>query len=229
MTSQPGQAHKQFLVCAGIAAIVTALTTLGVHLISFSAVTFEERLLLARDPLYNAQKWMIIVHCLMVIFSMYGVSLIARAWHGPFTALGFLFFTVFGIAEIGRMFSVFGYLNPLRERYLATDDEAVHQILTLQIEAFGGISLTIFLMFITAFALGNLFFGLALRKASGMDRWVAYGFLLWALLTFLAMGNTFWESSALGSIVDACNTVYQPVIRLLIGMWLLRKSRILAL
>ena len=114
-----------FLKLASIAAFITALTTLGVHLIDFQADTFEERLLLARDPLYFFQKWMIIFHCLMVIISMFGVALVAARTNKALAALGALFFSVFGIAEITRMFGVLARRGFDAE----TAAEAVEQVL----------------------------------------------------------------------------------------------------
>ena len=214
--------QQAFLKLASIAAFITALTTLGVHLIDFQANTFELRLLLARDPLYIFQKWMIIFHCLMVIVSMFGVALVAARNNKGLAALGALFFAVFGVAEITRMFAVLAYLNPLREKYLSTSDGPMQEWLGFQMESFGMAATVLFLLFILAFALGNLFMGMALLKNKGVDRWLAFGFLLWAMLTFMAFGNGFWELEALNSIIEANNTFYQPAIRAAIGWWLWR-------
>lgn len=213
-----------FLNLAGIAAFLTALTTLGVHFIEFQAETFEARLLLARDPMYLFQKWLIVFHCLMVIVSMFGVATIARIANPGLAALGALFFAVFGVAEITRMFGVLAYLNPLREKYLATADTAIRQVIQLQIDAFVLAGTVLFLVFILAFALGNLCFGLAITRNKAEDRWVARGFLFWATLTLLAFGNSFWENSTLEPVIEANNKFYQPAFRAVVGWWLLRKS-----
>lgn len=212
----------RFLTLASIAAFATGLTTIGVHFIDFPAETFEARLQLARDPVYVGQKWMIICHCLMVIISMFGAAWVASRNAAGFAALSALFYAVFGIAEMTRMFAVLAYLNPLRERYMAMDDPALRTLLQQQIENLGGASTVLFLVFILAFALGNLFMGLALSQKNGLSRWMARGFLIWSVLTFIAFSNHFWQVEALGPLIEVCNKIFQPLFRLAIGWWLWR-------
>lgn len=100
----------------------------------------------------------------------------------------------------------------------------MQQWLVLQMESFGLAAQVLFLVFILAFALGNLFMGLALLKNEGEDRWLARGFLLWSLLTFLAFGNDFWEMRFLHPVIEANNAIFQPLIRAAIGWWLWRKA-----
>ncbi len=217
--------QTSFLRLAAIAAFLTAFTTLGVHFIDFQADTFEERLLFGRNPAYLSHKWMIIFHCLLVIVSMFGAATVAARHNRGLAALSALFFSVFGVAEMTRMFAVLAWLNPLKEKYLAATEEPVRQILKLQLENFGQASAVLFLLFILAFSLGNLFMGLALPNGSKTDRWVAWGFLFWSALTFLAFGNDFWETATLNPIIEANNKFFQPAFRAVIGWWLWQKSR----
>jgi hypothetical protein len=214
-----------FLKLAAVAACVTALTTLGVHFISFSADTFEERLLLGRDPLYVFQKWMIVAHAHLVIVSMVGAATVAAGHNKGAAMLSTLFFAVFGITESARMLMVIAWLSPMKEKYLAATDTVAQQMLRLQMESFGQLSIAMFLLFILAFSLGNLFMGLALPKAEKTDRWMARGFLFWAALTLLAFANHFWENAAAEAIVEANNKFFQPAFRAAIGWWLWRKAR----
>ncbi len=214
-----------FLKFAAIAAALSALTTFGVHFIEFQAATFEERLLLGRHTGYVFQKWMVIFHCLLVIVSMFGAATVAARHNRGLAALSALFFSVFGVAEMTRMFAVLAWLSPLKEKYLAATEEPVRQILKLQLENFGQASAVLFLLFILAFSLGNLFLGLALPRIDKADCWMAQGFLFWSALTFLAFGNDFWEIAALNPMLEANNKFFQPAFRVAIGWWLWRKSR----
>lgn len=216
--------NNTFLRFAAITAFISALTTIGVHFIDFPVEGFEERLLLARDTLYIQHKWMIIVHCLMVIISMCGVATLLWHLNKGLAALGMLFFSVFGIAEITRMFSVLAYLNPMREKYLAATNDTVRQILQLQIESFSQGTLILFLVFILGFALGNLFYGLALIRERAEDKWMGIVFLLLALTTSLSFANSFWEIQSIGRIVEESGKFFTPVVRLIIGIWLWRKA-----
>lgn len=216
--------NTAFLKLAAISAILSVFSTLGVHFIEFPAETFEARLLLAHDTWYIAHRWMIIFHCMMVIISMCGAAILLLPVNKGLTSLGMLFFAVFGIAEITRMFSVLAWLNPMREKYLGITDESVRQILQLQIEAFSQGTLILFLVFIFAFALGNLFYGLTLFGKRGSDKWMGWAFLVCAVFTFLSFGNTFWESETVGAIVEWSGKIYTPLLRLGIGIWLWKKS-----
>lgn len=217
--------NNTFLRFAAFAAFISALTTLGVHFLDFPAEGFEARLLLARDTGYILHKWMIIVHCLMVIISMCGVGMLLWHLNRGLAALGMLFFSVFGIAEITRMFSVLAYLNPMREKYLATTDEAIRQILQLQIESFSQGTLILFLVFILAFALGNLFYGMIFLNKARQYTWTGIVFLLLAMTTFLSFGNTFWEHEFIGSVVEWCGKLFTPLARVVFGIYLWQKSK----
>jgi hypothetical protein len=213
-----------FLRFAGIAAFLTAITTLAIHFIGFQVDNPEDRLLLASNPSYILHKWMIIVHCLLVILSMFGVATILKVRNAGLAALGALFFSVFGIAETSRMLGVLAYLNPLRITYLESGDEAIRQILQLQMDSFDLSANVLFLLFILSFALGNLFFGLGLMGTKGADFWMGMGFLLWAMLTFLALGNDFLGNEILERVVELNNKFYQPAMRGFIGWWLWTRS-----
>jgi hypothetical protein len=49
---------------AGWAAIITSLTTIGVHYVTIPGATFDERIARAQESNYIAHKWMIIFHCI---------------------------------------------------------------------------------------------------------------------------------------------------------------------
>ncbi|MEZ4961836.1 MAG: hypothetical protein R2830_18550 [Saprospiraceae bacterium] len=220
-------AEKHFLQFASVAALLTVLTTIGIHFIDIPAASLEERMMLHRNPLYIFQKWMIIFHCIMVIVSMYGVAVLKFNENKGLISLGALFFAVFGITEISRMLAVLGYVNGLREKYLSATDEAARQLYQYSYENFSLVSLTMFLVFVLAFSLGNLLYGLALSAGKGYDRWLGYGLLFWGLLTLLAFCNTFWEIGAIDQIVEANNKFFQPTIRLAIGVWLWQKCKVI--
>lgn len=218
--------QTSFLRLASIAAFLSIVTTLGVHFIEFQANTFEERLLLGRNPGYILQMWMVIFHCLLVIVSMFGAATVAARHNRGLAALSALFFSVFGVAEITRMFAVLAWLSPLKEKYLAATEEPVRQVLRLQLENFGQASTVLFLLFILSFSLGNLFMGLAFPHPDKADRWMSRGFLCWAGLTFLAFGNEFWEIAPLNPVIEANNKFFQPAFRAAIGWWLWQKSKV---
>lgn len=218
---------RQFIRIAGIAALITGLTTIGVHYISFPGDTFEQRLQLSQNNLYIAHRWMIILHCLCVIISMLGIALLKFKESKGFIVLGFLFYTVFGITEISRMFSVLKYLNPLRVQYLQATDESVKLSLQQTIENFTLVSFTMFAIFALAFAIGNLCYGIVLSGSKDKTRWLGYAFLFWAFMSFLGMSNEFLEQEWIELAIDINSKSFQPLFRFVLGIYLISQSKTL--
>lgn len=218
---------KAFVRLSAIAALIMVGTTVGVHFISFPSDTFEQRVMLFQNPAYHWRTAMIVAHCVLAIVSLMGFVVLRRPHNAPLgaTLTGMVFFTLFGFTEIMRMMFSAWYANGLRERYVQTTDEAARLLLRHELDLWSLMGNSFFLVFILCFALGNLFYGLSLfRDSETMTRWLGYGFLLWSLLTFLAMGNDFWNHPTVGAIADINNKYFQPLMRLAIGMWLWRKS-----
>lgn len=215
---------KTFLRVAGICALITAITTIGVHYISFPNVTFEERLLLSENNLYIAHRWMIILHCICVVTSMLGLLLIRWTESRGFMVLGFVFYCVFSVTEITRMVAVLKYLLPLRQQYIGATNENVRFVLQQSIEQFNLVGNTLFTIFAIAFMLGNLCYGIVFSKSNTSDRWIGYAFLYWAATSMLGLSNEFFQMDLVGTIIEWNAKLFQPVFRGILGVWLWRKS-----
>lgn len=216
---------KSFLHFAAACCLLSMITTLGIHLaFPEPPADFEQRILLFRDQIYLLQRWWIIVHCLLVIVSMCGVALWLIRKSPGFAPLGFLFFAVFGIAEIFRQMIVLFYFNGLREQYHLATDAATKEVFRNTLSTAGLMASPLFGLFMLSFGLGNLFYGIGLAREKGWSRWLSVLLIAWALFVFLSLGNEFWRSESLGSIVEAYSFTYQPLMRLLIAIWLWQKA-----
>lgn len=212
---------RQFILFAAICCFLNVITTIGIHgLFSHGATNFEESLLLYKSNIYLANRWWVIVHCLLVIVSMWGVFLIQYKKSPGAAGLGFLFFAVFAITEIFRQFLALFYLNGLRKNYLAATDEALKTLIKFNIENFGLISVSMFGLFILTFGLGNLFYGISMLRAKGFSKILGYLLIIWFVGTFLALMNEFWRIASLGSFIGWYSLIYQPLMRLLLAIWL---------
>lgn len=214
---------KRFLIIAGTAAILTALTTIGVHYVTFPADTFEQRLQLIHHTGYIAHRWMIIFHCLFVITSMLGLALIRHRQGGGLMYLGFVFYVVFGVTEMARMFGVLHYLNTLRGQYTGTTDEMTQTLLHQSIDQFTLTGNTLFALFSFAFGIGNLCYGIVFSTGKGVSRWIGYAFVYWALASFLGLVNHCLQWSWVDSIHEFNGKVFQPVFRMILGVWIFRQ------
>jgi len=214
-----------FLTFAAICSFLSTITTLGIHLWfpDFSP-DFNDRLLLYKNNTYLLNRWWVIVHCLLVLFSMWGIYLIQRQKSPAFSGIGLMFFGVFSITEIARQVLVLFYLNGLRIKYLNTESPGIREILKTDIENFSLFSNALFGLFILAFALGNLFYGLSLWKESGFGKVVSWLFLIWSAGNFTALIIEFIPNHFADKILGIYSYTFQPLMRVLIGFWLLKKT-----
>lgn len=216
---------KDFIKFASICCFLTVVTTLGIHLF-FPAppASFEERILLFKDKTYIINRWWVIIHCLLVIISMWGFGMLQISKSPGFSILGFLFFSVFAIAEITRQMFVLFYLNELRQQYLVLTDPVVKESLKFTISNAALFTAPLFGLFILTFGLGNLCYGLSLSGESGFNKLLSIMFIIWSIGCFLTLGNSFWKQSSVDSFIEKYSYTYQPLVRAIIGLWLWKKS-----
>jgi hypothetical protein len=220
---------SRFLRFAAICAFVTVLTTLAIHRLPplwASANTFEEQLGLRDNPIYLARLWVVIVHCILVVISMYAVGALRVRRHTSLMVLGFLGFVVFAVAELLRTsLAIFAVNRRWREEYATTADAARKEALRAAIEAFPGIGSALFFLFAIGFQLGLLCYGLALLGGQRMDRVLGGVFLLWVLLSLPGMFDTITGSESVSRYFEWVGPDFQPLARALVGIWLWRESR----
>jgi hypothetical protein len=220
-------AATRFYRFAAWAAFATVLTTLGVHLISFAPADFEAAARLYQNPWYNARLALVIVHCALVAVTMYAVAL---AWfhRSPgLVGLGLLGYLGFAAAEIARMFLALKWAGALRQRYVESTDEALRAWLRYTLEqSWPALSGALFAIFITAFAVGNCCYGLALwrRARAPLDRALGLLLLLWAAEGAFVLFGTFYPQPWSDAPLEIWSLTFQPAVRGVVGVWLLRVS-----
>ena len=169
----------KFLRFAAVCAAITALTTLAIHLMPHlwaDVGTFEKQLDLRNRGLYLTRLWIVLIHCLLVVVSMYAVCLLSVRAQPGWAGLGFLAFFVFALTEIFRTsLALFALNRTWRTRYAANPDPEARGSIRAMIEAFSGVNDALFFIFIVAFFLGLLCYGVALATGKTSDR--AMGFL----------------------------------------------------
>lgn len=220
---------KNFILFAAIACLITVITTIGIHgLFSYGPLSFEERLLLFKNPIYQLNRWWVIFHCLMVLTAMWGFFLLQFKKSPGFAGLGMMFFAVFSFTEIFRQIAVFFYLNQLRQKYLEATEPGVQEMIVNSMEDFGLIGFSLFGLFILSFALGNLCYGITLINQGKWDSILGWLLLIWGMVTLAIFANEFFNIPVLWDIAEWFSLIFQPLIRLLFGLWLLMNFRQLA-
>ena len=220
------QKHN-FILVAAICCLLSVITTLGIHssLFSLGDLGFEDRLKLYENPTYIANRFWIIVHCLFVLISMLGFLLVQFKKSPGFTMLGFTFFAVFSFTEIFRQMFVFFYLNNLRRDYLQADTSTLQEMIQVNMDHAGLLGYAMFGLFIVAFSLGNICYGISLLGGDRRDTILSYLLLFWGIGNLLAFGNEFWSSKAIGTFIEYFSIIYQPLMRALLAFWLYHKYK----
>jgi hypothetical protein len=215
-----------FLKFGAGCACLSALTTLGVHWLFDVPTKFDEQVLLYENTRYLFRCVWVIVHCLLVMLSMIAFSVAYREQreiHGWLLS-GLIGFLVFGIAEVLRMTLTLTYLNALREKYVHAADVALQALLKVQIESWSGINTSLFLIFIVAFSLGNLFYGVALWRTTGFEKTLSSLLLMWGILNLTGFANRFMGAEWISSLTEFSAVTFQPAMRLAIAWHLWKKS-----
>ncbi len=217
--------QNNFTRFAAICCFLTVITTLGIHLcFPDPPADFEERVKLYRNNQYLFNRWWVIVHCLLVIISMWGFALLQFKKSPGAAGLGFLFITVFALAEITRQLMVFFYINELREQYAASNDPFFKESVKVSLTNAGLFTASLFGLFILSFGLGNLFNGVSLLRGDKFDRLMALLLIAWGCATLIGFGNIFWEITAISDIIEVYNYSFQPLVRALLAAWLWKRA-----
>jgi len=217
---------KNFIVFTATCCLISALTTILIHNLPYVQLSFEETLLLYKSKSYTTQKVLIIVHCLLVLVSMLGIALVQINKSKAFTLLGFLFYTVFAFTEIVRQVLCLFYLNGIRKDYLNAESDLTKNILEANIHNFNHINMSLYTLFIMAFGIATLCYALSIITTKGtiIDNWIGYLLLVWSIGTFFAFINVFIQNKGLNVCVEVLNNYFQPLIRIILAIWLLRYS-----
>ncbi len=213
-------AEKSFLRFAAVCAILSAITTLIVHLYFTPPESFEERIMLFKNSRYIFRNWSVIFHCMFVIVSMYAVFLLRKNESPGWMGTGFIFFTLFAVAEMTRMFTALFYTSQLREKYYITADQSLKPLLRNSIDDIGFLNDTLFAIFIIAFWLGLIAYSIGLFNSNGMTRMLAVVFIIWAAVHSTAVINIFYPQQWMEKLLEVFSPVYQPLARVAIGIWI---------
>lgn len=222
----------KFFKVAALCALLSALTTLVVHVLPdlWSDIdTFEEQIQLRNHSLYFARLWVVIVHCILVVVSMYAIALLRFRETPALAGLGFLSFVVFSFTEMLRTsLGIFALNRTWRAGYANATDESARAWLRAAIEAYAGANAALFFLFYIGFLLGIFCYGLSLSQSSGIDRRIGMLFLLWSALSLPALLDTIRGVDSIGPWFDWVGPYFLPVARTAIGVWLWKKSTALS-
>jgi len=217
---------KFFSICA----FLSVISTIGIHsdLLALDVNEYVDKISLYKSLRYNLERWWIIVHCLLVLITMWGVRQLKFDKSPLAFGLGFIFYAVFSFTEILRQFLGIFYLNGLKVQFELSQNSDIQAHLQAQIDGYSLISYALFGMFIFAFSFGNLFFGMGLVRGMKWDKILGWLLFVWGIIGLLTLGNEFWEINWLSKFIGVSSSIYQPFVRLMVGLWFLQQISIIS-
>ena len=218
----------QFFRFGAVCAVVTALTTLVVHIVPnlwADATTFEQQVALRLDPIYLAQRWTILLHCALVILSMFALGAAKLRTAPALVSFGFLGYLCFGFTEIVRTsISIFAVNRTWRAGYAAATDDGTRERFQSLIAAYGGINNALFFVFYTSFLIGLVCYGLAFLRSEGRKSNLGLLFAAWSLLSVPAFIDAITGTESLGRNFEWVGPYFLPLARLYVGVWLWKNA-----
>lgn len=223
----------RFLRFGAVCALLTALTTVVVHWVPdlwANVTTFEQQLELRLNPIYITRLWAVILHCLLVIVSMFALGVTKFRNAPALITFGFLSYVIFAFTEILRTsLGLFALNRTWRTGYAAATDETTREALRATIGAFPGINSALFFIFFLAFTLGTLCYGLAFLRTEGWTAPIALLFLFWAATGVPALIDTISHQELFGRYFEWVGYYFLPLARVFVGVWLWKNADILAI
>jgi len=224
----PERVSPAFIKVASICAMATALTTIAVHWLPdlwSTSTTFESRVQLRHNAIYNGRLWIVLIHCVLMVISMAAIPCLLNGTARLIAMFGFGSYVLFAFVEMLRTsLSIFAVNRAWRAGYETSADEIERRAFRSALDTFGGINDALFFLFFVAFTVGLFCYGIALLLNSGTDQRIGYLFLLWGILNLPGLIDAILGNESLGASFDWVGRYFQPIARLLIGLWLWNAS-----
>lgn len=214
---------RNFFRAAGVAAFITGITTLCVHLMPLlyaGPADFERLVGLHAEPAYILRLWIVVVHVLLVVVSMLGLAAKRLNDSPGLMIIGFLGYLLFTLAELLRTaMGLFAVNRAWRAGYAQATDESVKLGLRTLLEGWPGVSDGFFFLLVLGFLIGNLCFGLSYVRGAGAERYVGIALLLWSALGLNTLSGYF-AGLNLVSVPEWVSWTFQPAVRFFIAWFL---------
>ena len=218
----------RFFRFGAVCAALTVLTTLIVHVLPNAwgdVSSFEQQVELRLNPAYLANRWGVLLHCVLVIMSMLALGAAIVRREPAFAVTGFLGFLCFGFTEILRTsISIFAVNRTWRAGYAAAADDATRERFRSFLTAYSGVNDALFFLFDTAFLAGLICYALGFLKQEGRMSRIGVLFSVWAVLTLPPILDAAQGRQLLGPYFEWVGPWFLPLARAYVAFWLWRNA-----
>jgi hypothetical protein len=189
------------------------------------ATSFEQQVALRLNSLYLTNRWVVLLHCALVVVSMFALGLPAMRRAPAAVIFGFFAFACFGFTEMLRTaISIFAINRNWRAVYASAVDPAMRERFRAFIESYSGINDALFFIFYTAFTAGLICYGIAFLRTNDNMSQLGILFTAWALLNLPGWIDAAISTELLSRYFQWVGPVFQPLARTLIAVWLWRNA-----
>ena len=225
MTALP----PSFYRVAGIASILSAVTTLGlIFLPEFFAAQPEGlagRMLRVADPVYQLRAWTYLIHPFLAFTAALGVGLATRRVAPALALGGILGFFLWAFTEAGQQSLTLFAFDDWRRAWLA-GDPIVRQTIEVRAAIYDGLWEAAYSLLLFGIILGSAFFAaILLRLPDALSRTVGGFYALAAIQSILIQSGELGGPVLPEFLAFWIYPATQPLARILVGLWLLRVAR----
>ncbi|MBX2815350.1 MAG: hypothetical protein KTR24_05120 [Saprospiraceae bacterium] len=220
------------LTTAAIASLLGAGTTAVLLFMSSpTATTFQEEVLLSGDGRYLFKLWVLFFHPQVNFIAALGAAFVLWRKHPVWITLGSFFLLIWCLGEMAQQAFLIDGLNQYwRSGFIQAEDEATQTMYRTLIEGSKGWSDSYYFQILYGFGLGSFFFGLAFLRQGALANVIGIILLSIALVSLCSFMRYYLPGlTALSSMIDGFYAVLypvlQPLVRVLLCLWLLRKRR----
>ena len=206
--------------------MITGLTTLGLIFLPRllpATPDLASRAALAFNSVYHLRLWIGVIHPLLAVTGILGVTFVVWQRSPGGSAAAFLSLLLWGICEVVQqsllLVALTWRLYPL---YAAAPDSPARAATAASIDAVLAVSDALFFVLLLGFIIGHVLFAWLLRREQGLGRLVAVIFALAAGLGALSFATRFGGGVVPGGMMDFLYPLIQPAGRILTGVWLWR-------
>lgn len=218
-------------ICSFVGALTTALL---IFLPNPEAADFEAKTLLYKNKLYVNKLWILFIHPQVNLLASLGIAFLLFKKYSLQILVGTFFLFTWAYTEMSQQSLLIDTLNQIwRPGYVQAQNEVDINMFTTLINAANGISDSKYFLVIYGFGLGSFLYGLAFIRENGFGKWIGIALLFIGLLSLSSFARYYLGISSLNSIVNwSYEWIYsylQPIVRIAMGVWILKEIKIRAL